>query len=264
MLESYLNLRNEVDFFLRSRIRTGRAIDVNSPTPENELQFQKELHEFFEILQLKEFVKDLAPVMPLKVLDVGCRNFSTGVTIDQLLAEENITAKIEGIELDPGRRLSDFRTRGDWGRFFAQKLRKGQYHGLNFLNWSESAHVIFLLNPFVEEGATLEWGLPARYADVKPLLEQTHRVLKDSGILVLSSPSVEEWTFLEAHALRAAFNRSLSNVCESNGHQPPETATAGLRLEKNLRNLRALTSSVSLWERGLRSRLCLRPCSHVS
>ena len=120
-------------------------------------------------------------------IDVGCRNWSYLPGILQGLPS---LREAWGIELDPGRIYWNGFYRGDYAQAAAQhwsneqraiRFLPGDFSQLpltdriggSLLNQRPSETLVTHFFPFVSEGPCRSWGLPTRYADFKPLIEQT-------------------------------------------------------------------------------------------
>jgi len=204
MFEKFRGLRNQVDFFIRSRVRFKRNLPAGFEISATERSFQKEMAEFFELLkvtaQLKSTQKDYV------ICDVGTKNFSLAPVLDKLFLNQNKNVEIHGIELDAYRRLANFYTRADYGRFFARQARNAQFRPIDFLMFQEPLDVVFLLNPFVSKAPLLSWGLPEKYLKPKEIFKHASELLqKKKGFLVLSCPSLEELETASDFAKEAGF-----------------------------------------------------------
>jgi hypothetical protein len=188
------NIRNTVDFFLRSSIPWGFPIAPDTPMSDVDTRIQREFEEFLSLFNWKAALSTLPPATtPLTVADIGARNFSFGPVLDRHFRTLGYEPEVHGIELDAYRRLINFHTRADYGEYFAKKIKHGHFHPIDFLQWSRPLHVAFLMNPFVTEEALLAWGLPLSQLKPYQIFEHAyHRVKPCSGIVVLSNPHPEE------------------------------------------------------------------------
>jgi hypothetical protein len=198
------NIRNQLDYFVRSKIRFAKELPQDFEIPLSEKKFQEEIKEFLEQLNFKNlFVTDRTSYI---VCDVGAKNFSLAPVLDGFLQEANKSGEIHGIEIDAYRRLSDFRTRADYARYFSRKARAATFHPIDFLSFQKMSDVILMLNPFVSKDPLLAWGLPLKY--LKPIELFTHAydlLLERKGNLILSSPSEDEFEISSQCAKQAGF-----------------------------------------------------------
>lgn len=204
MFEKWRSLRNEVDFFFRSKLRFERALPPDFEIPHSEQKFQKEISEFFDLLKIKDRLN--SNQKDWIVCDVGTKNFSIALVLDQIFQHQNKTVEIHGIEIDAYRRFSNFYTRADYARYFAEKARNAHFHSMDFQDFQKPADIIFLLNPFVSKEPLLAWGLPLRFFRPKEIFEKAKKLLEPKqGFLVLGCPSEDELEISSTYALEAGF-----------------------------------------------------------
>lgn len=195
------DLRNRLDYFLRNRLTWGREIPEGFPVPQMDLRFQEEVREFFDAFPWPEILEPAPRDRALVVADIGTRNFATAPVIDDLFARQGFAIDLHGIEVDAYRRLRDFRTRKNYGDFFARQARRARYHALDFCEWRAHCDFIFLLNPFVSEEPLLAWGLPLPKLRPRAIFERAAASLtKYRGQLLLCCPTEEELEISAAHA----------------------------------------------------------------
>lgn len=185
------DIRNELDFWIRSRARWSRPVLDLGKRRAFYSQLQSEIGEFLQGVPTQEGTPGETGATPL-ALDVGAKDFFAGPAIEHFLLSRNQPCELHGIEIDAYRRLQDFRTRADYGMYFAAHMKRGQYHAMDFFRWTEPARYIFLLNPFVFEAPLQAWGLPSRLFQPENVFSHCHDILERSGRLVLSVPNQEE------------------------------------------------------------------------
>jgi len=205
MKYSLLAIRNSFDFFLRNRIKLSRSITQEKQIPERDKKIQIEFQEFLNLFPWKEILKNIKS-SPLVVTDIGARNFVFGPIIDKTLEREGRDSSIHGIEIDAHRLLWGFHSRADFGNYYAQTMRKGFFHALDFLSWEQPTDIAFLLNPFVSEEPLLSWGLPLSKLQPDALFKHVMKTLSPKkGIMILSCPSPEELEISKELARKAGF-----------------------------------------------------------
>ncbi|MFM8269194.1 MAG: hypothetical protein ACKN9V_03315 [Pseudomonadota bacterium] len=204
MFEKWKNVRNQLDFFIRSRIRFERDLPPQFKIPESEMAFQREMDGFFDLLKVRA---KLNPSQKEWVIcDVGTKNFSLAPVLDKIFLSKNLNVKIHGIEMDAYRRLSSFYTRADYARYFSRLARDARFHPIDFLKFKEPLDVVFLLNPFVSKAPLLAWGLPTKFLKPKEIFKHAFELLKTkNGFLVLSSPSLDELEIASSFAKETGF-----------------------------------------------------------
>jgi len=195
------DLRNRLDYFLRNRLTWGRDIPEGFPVPETDRRFQTEVREFFDKFPWPTILESAPRNRPLVVADIGTRNFATAPVIDDLFAREGFAIELHGVEVDAYRRLNDFRTRKNYGDYFARQARSATYHAMDFCEWRPDCDFIFLLNPFVSEEPLLQWGLPLPELKPRAIFEQVAVSLsKHRGKLLLCCPTEDELEISASYA----------------------------------------------------------------
>lgn len=211
-----ISIRNKIDFYLRSHVKWGREVPIEKPVSVTEALFQKELKEFFSLLQLKDQIKKFKGY---RIVDVGAKNFILAPVFDEIFEQTSCDVEIHGIEVDAYRRLRDGYTRADYGRYFARKARKAVYHPKDFLEFTLHCDFAFLLNPFVSKEPLLAWGLPLNFLQPEKLFKHACDLLRPMrGTLVLSHPSKEEFETGCRLAKQAGFFMGPPVVWEPSNH----------------------------------------------
>lgn len=200
-----LALKNSFDFFLRNQIRLSLQVTRESQIPERDKKLQLEFKEFFDLFPWKKILTQL-PSSPLVVTDIGARNFVFGPVIDETFERAEREAVIHGIEIDAHRMLWGFHSRADFGNYYAQSMRSGFFHALDFFKWDKPTDIALLLNPFVSKEPLLSWGLPLSKLKPEALFQHVMKTLKPKkGIMILSAPSKEELEISKRLAKEAGF-----------------------------------------------------------
>lgn len=201
---SLRNIRNQVDFFIRSKIRLEKELPQDFKVPLREKKFQEEIEEFLDKIDFKKLFT--ASKSSYVVCDVGAKNFSLAPVLDSYLRESKCLGEIHGIEIDAYRRLSNFYTRADYARYFCRQAREAYFHPIDFLGFEKNSDVILMLNPFVSKAPLLAWGLPLQHLKPAELFCHAYDLLKEKkGVLVFSSPSEDEFEMASTLAKQAGF-----------------------------------------------------------
>ena len=196
-------------------MRFSIPIKADATIPKRDLGFQRELDQFLNLFSWQPVLQGRPH--PLIAADIGCRNFALAPVLHQLFQKLSVSSQIYGVEIDAHRRLANFRTRGDYGRFFANQVPSGQFEAIDFLQWRKDLDVAFLLNPFVSEDPILDWGLPKKFLKPTAILKHARELLeRRQGILLLSSPE-EEWEISFGLARKSGF----SLIEKKNWHPSP-------------------------------------------
>lgn len=198
------SLRNQVDFFIRSKVRFEKELPKDFPIPDSEKKFQEEIKDFLDALDFMRLFS--TPQNSYVLCDVGAKNFSLAPLLDSYLIENKKVGEIHGIEIDAYRRFANFYTRADYARYFCRQAREAYFHPNDFMSFEKKCDVILMLNPFVSEAPLLAWGLPLKYLKPSQLFGHAYELLLDqNGTLVLSSPSEDEFEISSRLAKQAGF-----------------------------------------------------------
>ncbi len=191
------SLRNSIDFLIRNQLPWGRSVSEKNVHPETE-QWQSELDEFLRLFKWNTALRGVGANRTLRVADVGAKTLVAGPVISRLFSEVlgdlEKSTEVHGIEIDAFRRFTSFRTRNDYGKYFASQIPNGHFHAMDFLDWTKPLDAIFLLHPFVTLEPLLHWGLPKSKFKPNDLFKHAAKCLKHSetATLLLSCPSEEE------------------------------------------------------------------------
>lgn len=205
MLRFLYDLRNRVDFALRSHLRLRRPVAddaVLAGVAEQQAEFASWVRRF----PWERFAPGWSG-RRLVVADVGCRTFVHAAPLDALLASYGLEATLHGIEFDAWRRFVDLRTRYDYGVFHAARIRDGRYHARDFLTFQEPLDLAFLTEPFVTEDPLLCWGLPLSRLTPRAIFAHAHSLLAPRrGLLLVSNPDEEEYAAARGHFAAVGFH----------------------------------------------------------
>ena len=205
-----LALKNSVDFFLRNRLKLSRKVNDERAIPARDKIIQTEFREFFELFPWKTILPPLKG-SPLVITDIGARNFVFGPVMDQIFLKEGREANIHGIEIDAHRLLWGFHSRADFGKYYADQMRSGFFHSMDFLKWTQPTDIALMLNPFVSKEPLLSWGLPLSKLKPTELFHHAMKTLKiRKGIMILSCPSSEELEIAKQLAKEVGFIEGVS------------------------------------------------------
>lgn len=189
-----LNLRNAIDFKIRSAIRIKKPVDTHASIPGMDSKVQTEFAEFLNLFPWAEILSEIPKGEKLVVADVGARNFCFAPVMDTLFKDLRREVELHGIEIDSFRRLSNLHTRYDYGIFYAKQCRDAAFHPIDFMKFKTTVDICFLLNPFVSDEPTLHWGLPLSTLKPESFFKHARSLLhSERGIAILSSPSPEEY-----------------------------------------------------------------------
>jgi SAM-dependent methyltransferase len=187
LVKTAWSLRNAVDFALRDFFRLSLAPKPIAPSRED-AEAAREVSEFLKLFPWPEAQSPKS----LRVVDIGCRTFFLAPALDALFRERGFLPTVHGVEVDAFRRLSDFRTRKEWGDFFAASIGNGEFHAQDFLKWHKPVDAALLLNPFVLERSVLAWGLPLSFLRPASMVGHCAKILSPGGRLLLGAPTSQE------------------------------------------------------------------------
>lgn len=193
------SFRNQFDFVLRRCIRVP-VRDSSLTVLPTDTRLAQEVVDFLERF---EWPTPTEPHAFLTIADVGCRNFFLAPALDGFFRQRGWEPVLHGIEIDAYRRLSNLRTRRQYGEFYAAQVPQGQFHAMDFLKWKPGLDGILLLHPFVKPRSVLAWGLPLGLLRPEALFQHAPARLIPGGWLLVSSPTPEEMELSTRYALDA-------------------------------------------------------------
>lgn len=189
-MELLRDLKNRIDFYLRDKLRVSLKIPKSDINHSNAIAIQSEFEEFLRLVNWGKFFN---PGSRLRIADVGTRTFAFGPVFERVFKKQHFEmVDVHGFEIDAYRRFTNFRSRADYGRYYASQMENGFYHPMDFLKCNLKFDIIFLLNPFVTKEPLLNWGLPLKAFQPQKLFAHCLGSLKKNGLLILSAPNQEE------------------------------------------------------------------------
>lgn len=128
----------------------------------------------------------------LKVLDIGCKNWSYAKGEYAFFKKYCNNLKLDGIELDTNRLYSNFYSRKEVAKFYTKGLENANYIEGDFLNHNGEYDYMIWILPFVVEEPLLKWGLPLKYFKPEKMLKKAYDSLKNGGnMLIFNQGEVE-------------------------------------------------------------------------
>ncbi len=202
----FLNIKNTIDFFLRSQLRIPFPINEKETTHPLAVKLQDEMEVFLKAFDWKKHLSGRS-IKKLRIADVGTRTFSIAPVLDRVFRELGFEPEIHGIEIDAFRRFSNLHSRADYGNYYARKIPNGYFRPIDFLDFKSEMDVILLLHPFVTMEPLLNWGLPAKEFKPEIIFGHARKLLEgESSLLLISSPTAEEFNISERLARKTGFN----------------------------------------------------------
>jgi hypothetical protein len=182
----------------------GRPLPEETPVHEKALLLQNEILKFLKIFSWEKYL--FSERLNFELADVGARTFSFAPAFESFFSSYARNVKVSGIEIDAYRRFTNLRTRRDYGEYYAKKVRYGEYFPQDFLKWEKSVDLVLMLHPFVTPEPHENWGLPQHTFKPDELFAHSFSLLrKKSGLMLLSSPNLEEFEIAKNLALKSGF-----------------------------------------------------------
>jgi hypothetical protein len=156
---------------------------------------------------------------PFRWLDVGAKNWAYVEALQAFIrARTDAPFRLDGVELDPNRRYTNFRTRRQYAEHFIQPLPEARYHAGNILAWQQPTAIISHFLPFVFRDPLLDWGLPGQCFQPQAILSHVLSLLPPDGLLLIVNQGEDEAR--EQEALFQAVARHLPIRWQSLGQLP--------------------------------------------
>lgn len=206
MIGFFNDLRNNFDFFLRSRItfsrknyseEAGANVDCTGFSKYN-LSLLKDLSERNikeNLYYLNIFDKYLTKKQgsDISLLDIGSKNWNY-VKSEYLFASSlSSNPLLDGIELDAYRLNSRFYSRYEIAKFYTKDLENTNYIAGDFMGHKGCYDYIIWILPFITEYPLQRWGLPLKYFKPKDMLNHALELLKQNGELLIINQGEEEY-----------------------------------------------------------------------
>lgn len=135
---------------------------------------------------------------PLRVLDIGSKNFEAAPAIHRVLRRETggRPVRLTGIEIDAHRVYRSLHSRADVARYYLSLIpepRPGhRYLAADFLTHTDSYDVITWFKPFLTDYAHLRWGLPAHLLRPEPMIRHLLDRLSPNGLAIIVNQNDHE------------------------------------------------------------------------
>jgi len=222
------NLQNELDFFLRSRIKFSKKYKGENEAkeglfnhfPEQKRKTAKEKEKLYlkkyRLENLKNnstqlnYLENLVTIELLEkylkvdkqkpaVLDIGSKNWFYAKGEYNFFRYNNFEKEIrlDGIEIDAFRIYLDLCTRYDYAVYYTQGLENCRYLPKNLLNHRKKYDYITWFFPFLTEYPLLKWGLPLSVFKPVEMLEHAVSLLNPDGQLLIVNQDENEYSIQE-------------------------------------------------------------------
>ena len=181
-------IRNNIDFFIRSHIRFSRKNFVEK----NTLMIERNEKENLYTYQILENFFNKNSKKHLSILDIGCKNWFYAKGEHQYFNSFCDDFELDGIELDAYRLYSNFYNRYEVAKYHIKKLKNTTYIAGNLLELNKTYDYIIWFLPFVVDTPHIAWGLPKRLFYPEKLLMHAYKLLnKDGQMLIINQGLVE-------------------------------------------------------------------------
>jgi len=221
------NLRNNLDFWFRKKIKLSRGNYCPSNEPKDKLfdklndqkklpasEKEKEYLEKYHLERLKDnskkriYLENLSMLeflenyfdlkeanSELNVLDIGSKNWFYAEGEYNFFKynsfEKNIS--LTGIEIDSARLYIDLYSRYDYASYHIRNLENAEYIAGDFLLHQKQYDYITWFFPFVTKEPLLNWGLPLKFFKPLKMLEHAYSLLKPDGTLIIVNQGKNEY-----------------------------------------------------------------------
>jgi SAM-dependent methyltransferase len=145
--------------------------------------------ENLDVLHLLDQARSLAewspPDTPLRVLDVGSKNFYYAAALHAFWSDIAPVESLLGVEVDAYRVYRDGYSRHDYADAYRAGLTGVDYLAADIRDVHRRVHAITLLFPFVVALPLVRWGLPIGLLAPDAVLAHVWSLLEPGGLLIL-------------------------------------------------------------------------------
>ena len=181
-------LKNEIDFFIRSKTKFSRKNFVEkSPTIINFIE--KENTYIYKILD-KFFEKRNLP--STRILDIGSKNWSYAQAQHKYFSNFCNNFLMDGVEIDAHRLYPNFYSRFEASKFYTKGLENTNYICANILDINQKYDYITWFLPFITQYPLKKWGLPKRFFQPEKLLLHAYNLLEQNGQMLIINQGENE------------------------------------------------------------------------
>jgi len=213
----FINLKNNIDFFLRQHFEFSRKnfFVKNEPkeaifTDSKLIEREKALVKKYDLTALKSnstvqnYCENLYTIDILdrffeidfldemKALDIGCKNWFYAKGEYFFLKKYCKNLNLIGIELDANRLYSNLYTRKEVAKYHTKGLDECEYIHADFLEHNEKYNYIIWILPFVVDYPLLKWGLPEKYFQPMNMLKHAYDSLEQDGKFFIINQGEQE------------------------------------------------------------------------
>lgn len=206
-----LNIKNNIDFFMRQHFNFSRKNYSEQNEPKDEISGEEFLLEKFDLDSLKSnstkqnylenlYTLDLLDKYldvnyqeNLSVLDIGCKNWFYAKGEHAFFKKYCKNLFLDGIEIDGNRLYSNFYSRAEVAKFHIKNLNGTNYIQKNFLNHNKKYDYIIWILPFIIEEPLLKWGLPKNFFQPEEMLLHAYNSLNPDGKIFIINQGIIEY-----------------------------------------------------------------------
>ena len=233
----FMNLRNNLDFFLRQNIHFSRK-NYNEENEdksgliftEKELKREKNIIEKYNLLDYKNsstlsnycqnlYIIDLLDKYLsvkykniLRVLDIGSKNWYYVNSEYSYFKKYCKNLYLDGVEIDAYRLYANFYNHLEVAKYYMKGLSGVKYIPNNLMNINDKYDYIIWILPFVLIEPHRYWGLPDKYFVPKKLFEHAYSLLNEGGKMFIINQGEQEF---EAQKLIMKNKKYLSSKIET-------------------------------------------------
>ena len=182
-------LKNEIDFFIRSKTKFSRKNFVEKS--ERILKIVEQENDYvYEILD-KFFIKNKFNYV--KILDIGSKNWSYARGQHSFFSSFCHNFLLDGVEVDAYRLYPNLYSRFEAAKFYTRGLDNTNYICANLLDINQKYDYITWFLPFVSDYPLKKWGLPKRLFCPEKLLAYAYNLLEDDGQMLIINQGEKEY-----------------------------------------------------------------------
>lgn len=213
-----IDLKNKIDFFIRSSLKFSRKnyFEENESkegifkTPESLIR-EASLFDKYNLSDLKNnstvqnYIENLYALdlldkylnikfrNELSVLDIGCKNCFYARGLYYFFKKYCNEFSFSGIEIDFNRLYSNLFSRLEVAKFHIKNIDNAKLISGNLLNHTKKYDYITWFLPFVFEYPHLKWGLPLKHFSPEKMLEHAYSLLNENGEIFVINQGIDEY-----------------------------------------------------------------------
>jgi SAM-dependent methyltransferase len=152
--------------------------------------------ENLDVLHLLDTARSLVawhpPATPLRVLDVGSKNFYYAAALAAFWGAQAPVASLLGVEIDAYRVYRDGYSRHDYADAYRAGLPGVEFLAADVRAVTDRFDAITLLFPFVIALPLVKWGLPVGLLAPEDVLSHVWGLLEPGGLLIIANQDEAE------------------------------------------------------------------------